>query len=47
MAFFADGELRGIFVASEQTTPLDLGKWDSIWVDPLWGRPRAPGAAPR
>ncbi|HZN40357.1 MAG TPA: hypothetical protein VFD82_16240 [Planctomycetota bacterium] len=47
MAFFADGELRGIFSESNQTTPLDLGKWDRIWTDPLWGQARAPGAAPR
>jgi hypothetical protein len=47
MAFFAEGELRGIFCASHQPTPLELGKWDRIWTDPLWGRPRAPGAAPR
>jgi hypothetical protein len=47
MAFFADGELRGIFSASQQTTPLDLGKWDANWVDPFWGRTPAPAATPR
>ncbi|HEX6812338.1 MAG TPA: hypothetical protein VF384_11990 [Planctomycetota bacterium] len=47
MAFFAEGDLRGIFCESHQTTPLDVGKWDRIWVDPLWGRPPAPDAAPR
>jgi hypothetical protein len=48
MAFFADGELRGIFTASERPTPLDLGKWDAICPNPRstwWARSRKPSRA--
>jgi hypothetical protein len=47
MAFFADGELRGLFAPGSRNAPLELDKWCVVWVDPTWGRVQAPGAAPR
>ena len=36
MAFFGDGELRGIFGAGCCNAPLELDRWAPDWVDPTW-----------
>jgi hypothetical protein len=46
MAFFVDGELRGLFIAGGGNAPLGLDKWEALWVDPDW-QPARPAAAPR
>jgi hypothetical protein len=45
MAFFADGELRGIFGDGCRQAPLDLDRWAPDWVDLRW-HPKAAVAAP-
>jgi hypothetical protein len=42
MAFFADGELRGLFTVGGNNAPLELDKWCAVWVGPEW-----PAAPPR
>ena len=45
MAFWAEGELRGIFLVGLRRGPLELDKWASWWVDPDWqpaGRAQPP-----
>ena len=36
MAFFADGELRGLFAPAPNDAPLELNKWYVEWVGPEW-----------
>jgi hypothetical protein len=36
MAFFAAGELRGIFNEGGGSAPLDLDRWSAEWVGPDW-----------
>lgn len=36
MAFYAEGELRGIFLVGPRRAPLEHDKWVSWWVDPDW-----------
>ena len=39
MAFFAGGQLRGIFMAGGGSAPLELDKWAAAWVDADWQAP--------
>lgn len=36
MAFFSNGQLRGIFADGPSGAPLELARWSAIWVDPYW-----------
>ncbi len=47
MAFFGEGRLRGIFVEGSRAAPLELDRWDSLWVDPTWPPRAARGAPPK
>ena len=47
MAFFGEGHLRGIFVEGSRNAPLELDKWDEIWVDPTWPPRAAPSTPPK
>lgn len=47
MAFFGDGQLRGIFVEGGGNAPLELDKWSPVWVDPDWRVAVARGDARR
>ena len=40
MAFFGDGELRGIFTPGGNNAPLELDAWSPMWVGPDWPDPR-------
>jgi hypothetical protein len=39
MAFFAGGELRGIFADGLGNAPLELDRWHADWVDETWRPP--------
>jgi len=41
MAFFAAGQLRGIFSAGPGSAPFELDKWTALWVDVAWQPGRA------
>lgn len=47
MAFFADGELRGVFLEGGNKGPLELDKWHPVWVDMGWQPRTAQSAPPR
>jgi hypothetical protein len=36
MAFFGDGQLRGIFAEGRGNAPLELARWHACWVDRTW-----------
>jgi hypothetical protein len=36
MAFFGDGQLRGIFSEGPGNAPLALNKWHASWADTTW-----------
>jgi hypothetical protein len=36
MAFFGDGQLRGIFAEGGGNAPLELDRWHASWVDRSW-----------
>ena len=36
MAFFADGQLRGLFADGGNQAPLELDRWEAAWVDHGW-----------
>jgi hypothetical protein len=36
MAFFGEGQLRGIFGEGAQNAPLELDKWEASWADRTW-----------
>lgn len=36
MAFFADGQLRGLFTEGLGNAPLELDKWSAAWIDKAW-----------
>ena len=36
MAFYAGGQLRGIFTTGLRNAPLELDKWSACWVDESW-----------
>jgi hypothetical protein len=36
MAFFGDGQLRGIFAEGVGNAPLELDRWHASWVDGTW-----------
>jgi hypothetical protein len=46
MAFYSEGELRGIFLVGLRRAPLELDKWASWWVDPDW-HPNGSAQPPR
>lgn len=45
MAFFADGQMRGLFSAGLRNAPLELDQWSPDWLDQGWqpgaGKPAA------
>lgn len=42
MAFFADGELRGLFAPAANDAPLELNRWSVEWVGPEWTAAQPP-----
>ncbi len=36
MAFFGDGQLRGIFAEGPGNAPLELDRWHASWADRTW-----------
>ena len=42
MAFFADGQLRGLFAPAANDAPLELNRWSVEWVGPEWPAAKPP-----